>query len=866
MPTRCSAASSFAAILENRKVVTWGDPLEGGDSSLTCVDFCECRQCLVHVLFRQDESCLSDATLQCTPRGARLPPASTDVFVVTSTAVDEPELKTLVGEYVETGGRNHGKPVFCRRPPSEEDEEIYLYFWDSRDGPDFAGWWLGQSVGASLVWSRCEADEMLPPSSGWRIPWDGTVNEHLQVTRRAARTATKEEVKEDLSFMLQGEEELEQAPSEEQQEQLLVARDQVALVEVEATEVLETATAMLEGDVPADVAKTVVESVQAQLDSLLEVHQSLAADIVEARRHSREILPELSKLRLEYTRMQSPEEDEQAMQLRVDLSKAARALENAEEKLQSLLTAEKAGTENAPELAAEADRAMKSARSLTARQVAAARKFAPGIRTSAAAEYSKLQKKLQRLEAELKPHLAPKPPPIDPAALAELAGHLDFCRQLEQVETGIQDANSALDGGDFAPEVLKNLENDLLARLRSPNPKTFRPPQTEDALCKPGAGAPKAVAELRSRTVACKTGLDAVGTRLRDVREDLRCHKMMRTAVERVESAEDQLEVASSSRMTFEGSMFAMTAEEASEAGARCRQEADKCKTKVQQAASFLRARLGGMDQELGQSEAWILLQDTNAPVAEVELLVQKALDASAPLACRCKLQQLREECRRAEAPMRQKLRQLYTQTGRDVQELNDVFACFVRQYPELRDKLIDSISDWETAEGKTFLHNGIALGDLWQNWRLMQRSRASHGDLSIMSVLLHILAVTEEHLPSSPSGKSNDSPTPKSKTGNKQEGTTLTRASSEAAIRRSPSPKRRGVKRQKSATDLTVRLPPIRKEAALMSHGVTSTTAVLIRDELSKEFPGPNMPHTLIFDFPSVMDLTDFVLERSAR
>ena len=27
--------------------------------------------------------------------------------------------------------------------------------------------------------------------------------------------------------------------------------------------------------------------------------------------------------------------------------------------------------------------------------------------------------------------------------------------------------------------------------------------------------------------------------------------------------------------------MFAMTAEEASEAGARCRQEADKCKTKV---------------------------------------------------------------------------------------------------------------------------------------------------------------------------------------------------------------------------------------------------------------------------------------------
>lgn len=595
-----------------------------------------------------------------------------DVFVVTSTAVDEPELKTLVGEYVETGGRNHGKPVFCRRPPSEEDEEIYLYFWDSRDGPDFAGWWLGQSVGASLVWSRCEAEEMLPPTSGWRIPWDGTVNEHLQVTRRVARTATKEEVKE--------EEELEQAPSEEQQEQLLVARDQVALVEAEATQVLETASAMLEGEVPADVARTVVESVQAQLDSLLEVHQSLAADIVDARRRSREILPELTKLTPRVRSVQSslaqvvgqakvlvlqqpkveptnPEEDEQAMQLRADLSKATEALDNAEEKLQSLLAAEKAGTEDAPELAVEADRALKSARSLTARQVAAARKFAPRIRTSAAGEYSKLQKKLQRLEAELKPLLAPKPPPIDAAALAELGG------QLEQVEAGIQEANSTLDGGDFSPEVLKNLENDLLAWLRSL--ATIK--KSQDALCKtaPGSsGAPKEVEELRSRLVACKTGLDAVGTRLRDVREDLRCHKMLRTAVERVESAEEQLEVASSSRVTFEEGMFEMTAAEASQAGARCRTEAGKCQTKVQQAAAFLRARLGGMDQvpeksreatgkelkqlevrlqlvaekletilqDIGQSEAWVLLQDTVAPVAEVELLVQKALDASAPL------------------------------------------------------------------------------------------------------------------------------------------------------------------------------------------------------------------------------------------
>ncbi|CAE7473840.1 ANKRD17 [Symbiodinium natans] len=146
----------------------------------------------------------------------------------------------------------------------------------------------------------------------------------------------------------------------------------------------------------------------------------------------------------------------------------------------------------------------------------------------------------------------------------------------------------------------------------------------------------------------------------------------------------------------------------------------------------------------------------------------------------------------------------------------------FVRQYPELRDKMIESIEAWETAEEKTFLHNGIALGARLREARDHGVALASaQGDLSIMSVLLHILAVTEENLPISPSAKSSKSPTPKSK-GSKggalqlpqsNSGTSLARASSESVIpRRSPSPQRRGIKRQQSAADLTVRLPPIGK------------------------------------------------------
>ncbi|CAK8995524.1 unnamed protein product [Durusdinium trenchii] len=54
--------------------------------------------------------------------------------------------------------------------------------------------------------------------------------------------------------------------------------------------------------------------------------------------------------------------------------------------------------------------------------------------------------------------------------------------------------------------------------------------------------------------------------------------------------------------------------------------------------------------------------------------------------------------------------------------------------------------------------------------------------------------------------------------------------------------------------------------DAALMQHGITSHNAVLLRDALSKEFQGPNMPHTLIFDYPSVLDLTEYIMVRAQK
>eukprot|EP00418_Pyrodinium_bahamense_P041582 CAMPEP_0179190154 /NCGR_PEP_ID=MMETSP0796-20121207/94410_1 /TAXON_ID=73915 /ORGANISM="Pyrodinium bahamense, Strain pbaha01" /LENGTH=503 /DNA_ID=CAMNT_0020894309 /DNA_START=70 /DNA_END=1581 /DNA_ORIENTATION=- len=54
--------------------------------------------------------------------------------------------------------------------------------------------------------------------------------------------------------------------------------------------------------------------------------------------------------------------------------------------------------------------------------------------------------------------------------------------------------------------------------------------------------------------------------------------------------------------------------------------------------------------------------------------------------------------------------------------------------------------------------------------------------------------------------------------------------------------------------------------DTPLMEAGLTSNSAVLLRDELTKDLPGINLPPTLIFDYPSVAAIADFVVEASKK
>eukprot|EP00434_Breviolum_minutum_P042595 symbB.v1.2.037923.t1/scaffold5738.1/size24079/3 len=76
-----------------------------------------------------------------------------------------------------------------------EAVDVYMYYWDSRDGPSFEGWWFGNKLGGTQVWSHNASGSLTPPPSGWKIPWDGSVRATLSVTNKAEQQKNEAQMK-----------------------------------------------------------------------------------------------------------------------------------------------------------------------------------------------------------------------------------------------------------------------------------------------------------------------------------------------------------------------------------------------------------------------------------------------------------------------------------------------------------------------------------------------------------------------------------------------------------------------------------------------------------------------------------------------
>eukprot|EP00931_Biecheleriopsis_adriatica_P025093 TRINITY_DN154_c0_g1_i8.p1 TRINITY_DN154_c0_g1~~TRINITY_DN154_c0_g1_i8.p1 ORF type:complete len:2005 (-),score=792.65 TRINITY_DN154_c0_g1_i8:106-6120(-) len=114
--------------------------------------------------------------------------AGPQTFVVATKGNDGDEIviKTLVGEFAENG-TNHGRKSYKKAAAGGGGEavDVFMYYWDNRDGPTFEGWWFGNQVGGTQVWSHNASSSLTPPSAGWKIPWDGSVRATLSVESKA---------------------------------------------------------------------------------------------------------------------------------------------------------------------------------------------------------------------------------------------------------------------------------------------------------------------------------------------------------------------------------------------------------------------------------------------------------------------------------------------------------------------------------------------------------------------------------------------------------------------------------------------------------------------------------------------------------
>merc|ERR1711879_125850 len=86
----------------------------------------------------------------------------------------------LKGSFVRHS-ENHNRPIY-QKIVSLGQVNVFIYWWDDRDGDDFRGWWFGPSVGADVVWAYNKQQSLFPPTCGWHVPWDGPEDTTMGIT------------------------------------------------------------------------------------------------------------------------------------------------------------------------------------------------------------------------------------------------------------------------------------------------------------------------------------------------------------------------------------------------------------------------------------------------------------------------------------------------------------------------------------------------------------------------------------------------------------------------------------------------------------------------------------------------------------
>mmetsp|Transcript_98110 Transcript_98110/g.177121 ORF Transcript_98110/g.177121 Transcript_98110/m.177121 type:complete len:1018 (-) Transcript_98110:62-3115(-) len=338
-----------------------------------------------------------------------------EMYVVATIGDDghEAAMKTLIGEYVEKG-ENHGRKVFQKVIPQGRSDiiDVLIYYWDGRDGDAFSGWWFGNKLGGSQVWSQCKDSGKIPPSTGWKIPWDGPVRDTLLVESKAAQMAKEAQAKLlDLTAEASALEEsskkvLEQAKLASQSGETAALAD--AEQELPPKVVALSELSRKVADAQRSFSGDMIKSFQ-QLGSQLRILQGSLNSEYTAIRSVRQ--------KAESEEKQREQEEADTLLLEEILPEAISKTNDAEDEVekavitQEMIEACEEDLAMVKEAIAETESAAKAAQALvkeakavlTAKLAAAQRLGADSVRQKACDELGKLQEQLQIAQQKLEP-------------------------------------------------------------------------------------------------------------------------------------------------------------------------------------------------------------------------------------------------------------------------------------------------------------------------------------------------------------------------------------------------------------------------------------------------------------------------------
>ncbi|CAJ1439870.1 unnamed protein product [Effrenium voratum] len=512
-------------------------------------------------------------------------PDQAETLVVFSTAnFNEIGIRTLAGEYVEVG-QNHGRKYYRKteRIPGMEGMDIFLYYWDDRDSTEFQGWWFGDALGGTQVWSRHRMQSQRPPAMGWTIPWDGPVRPELCIMSKMEKQNCDKAAAMNRMQVRRDEEDqwYQEAQESKWEERVAKATEKVVEVEIDVKKDMESASKP-HGEEALQKARAELQQQQKSLINTLKyvsaeglaakaAPQPLRRELFDLTRRLRGLQAELKEalLNLQAVKEERPREpyteleSAHLQQLEEMMPELVEKIELSEDEVEKVTIAAAplhvdSGEDLQPvmlQAVKETEKAVRSAqaaigeaRRFISGKLTQVQGFEPVIKKEALDEFSKLQEKLTEAQTRLNPFKT---------ARQDYEKRVQFKKLLDELSTKLAGAEIEVEKAAMmsAPlddnlDGIKETET-TLATAQSLLAQSNRQIESKLRLIDKKSDFIKELKALQERGKTAQEKLDEVRRNLKETQGRIVADQITKEVSDKVANAEDELQKMADAELPF---------------------------------------------------------------------------------------------------------------------------------------------------------------------------------------------------------------------------------------------------------------------------------------------------------------------------